>query len=660
MFLHPRTICAGIAGLLFAAFPPALHAQPAQLPELTVTAPAESAAAPTSFHTVITPDARAHITSVAELVAQAPGTTVRALGSPGQFAGMTIRGSSAEQVTVYLDGAKLNTGGLGAVDLSTIPLAAVESIEILRGPHSPLGDPAIGGVVLITTKRGTPGKQLEAQVGGGSFLTTRAHTGFTDRTTQRTVVANHTHHGSRGNYSFVPAGTTVAGTTLGGGGTATREHNRTLAESLLLKYDAQTGNDTTISLLNDFLFADRQLPGLEFESTQLAPANPLEATQRLYRNGTQASVSAAEVWGSAFDLHFGVHNTLEWSGFRDPSPALGPAIDRTTINDAINPFVHSTRMAATRAGTHHLEARYAARHDLFRDTTRNGAARTTDAHARTTHTWHLQDRWAFADEQFQVMPTVQVAHAGDFGLVPNYRLGMVATPQRIVTIKGNIGTAHRIPTFTELYHPDFGFLRGNPALERERAWEWDSGVKITLPRGHAETAYFQRFIGNSILFVPISATTIAPVNTFAARADGVETTAGITPLDWLRLDANYTWLRAHFAGSDRQLPGRPQHTAHGRAEIFGDLNARWNGSMYALARWNSATPINIDNTVAIGAQSSLDLGVTAHWRTRAHRTYFGTIECQDLTNAQHYDAKGFPLPRRAVYVSIGGRFGGKG
>ena len=69
------------------------------------------------------------------------------MGGLGQFSTVSIRGSSAEQVLVLLDGVRLNTGGGGSVDFSTIPLDSIERIEVIRGGGTTLyGSDAIGGV----------------------------------------------------------------------------------------------------------------------------------------------------------------------------------------------------------------------------------------------------------------------------------------------------------------------------------------------------------------------------------------------------------------------------------------------------------------------------------------------------------------------------------
>ncbi len=633
-------------------------AEPVELPELVVRAPTESAIAPTTFHTVVDPDQEtSSITTIPDLLSRVPGTTLRQLGSLGHLSTISIRGSSAEQVTVLLDGARLNTGGVGSVDLSSIPVASIERIEIIRGGGTTLfGSDAVGGVVNIITKEAS-GRVLEAEIGGGSFLTNTARTAYARQWQNKQFVASHHHLHSVGDYTFAQAATNLAGTTIAGGGTFTREHNQSLGESLLVKYRVHSDADTTIAITNDFYFGDRALPGLEIETTQLAPANPLEATQRLYRNSTQCAVDFANVWASALGMGFGLHNTFESSRFQDASPALGPAIDRLTLNDAVNPYLHFDYFAPTHTGGHDLVLRYDYRRDLFDDSAKNATTVSGGQFGRSTHSVALRDEWTIWNERLRILPAIRYTQVSQFGDNADYRLGVIGRPTRVLALKGNIETSQRAPSFLELFHPDEGFLRGNPNLNKERGWHWDAGAILELARFSAEAAYFQQRLSNSILFVPISATTIAPVNTFAVYADGIETSLEATPLDWCRLSGNYTWLRAHFESSQRQLPGRPKHTANGRIEVFGPLTRRWEGKLFAEAQWMSALPVTIENTVFLAARTTIDVGVGTTWKQRAGQAYFARAEMKNLTNVQIYDARGFPLPRRAFFITVGGRWG---
>jgi iron complex outermembrane receptor protein len=117
-------------------------------------------------------------TSLSEILEQEVGVQMRPSGGVGSLSTVILRGASSEQVVVYLDGVPLNDAAGGPVDLSLIPIASIESIEIYRGSTPlALGNPSIGGAINIITKRrettGDDQKDASGQLSAsiGSFHT---------------------------------------------------------------------------------------------------------------------------------------------------------------------------------------------------------------------------------------------------------------------------------------------------------------------------------------------------------------------------------------------------------------------------------------------------------------------------------------------------------
>jgi outer membrane cobalamin receptor len=80
------------------------------------------------------------------------GVDIRTMGGEGSRSEISIRGSTTEQVSVYLDGVQVTAGGSGLSGLSSIPLGQVKNIEVYRGssPGS-FGAGAMGGIINIST-----------------------------------------------------------------------------------------------------------------------------------------------------------------------------------------------------------------------------------------------------------------------------------------------------------------------------------------------------------------------------------------------------------------------------------------------------------------------------------------------------------------------------
>ena len=92
------------------------------------------------------------------------GIDVRQNFGTAQTARIDIRGfgeSAAANTLILIDGRKNTRSDLASPDLSTIPIARIERIEIYRGGRSVLyGDNATGGVINVITKRGSSEKNI--------------------------------------------------------------------------------------------------------------------------------------------------------------------------------------------------------------------------------------------------------------------------------------------------------------------------------------------------------------------------------------------------------------------------------------------------------------------------------------------------------------------
>lgn len=146
-----------------------------------VTAPGADGTLRTTPHgtSVITAAeiARSTATNVAELLAREPNLNLQSYFGNAKYATIDIRGMGAtagSNVLVLVNGVRLNEYDLSSPDLSTIPLAEIERVEIVRGGGAVrYGDGAVGGVINIITRGPVAGKQaLTVQAGVASYSTT--------------------------------------------------------------------------------------------------------------------------------------------------------------------------------------------------------------------------------------------------------------------------------------------------------------------------------------------------------------------------------------------------------------------------------------------------------------------------------------------------------
>lgn len=143
-----------------------LSAAPVQLAQLTATAE-PAAGGVTSIDRAAIEQSGA--SDLADILRQQSGVVVTRTGGPGSLATASIRGSSANQVLVLLDGVPQNQAVSGSADLSLVRLDNVEKISVVRGAQSArYGQQALGGAIVVETRRPL-GLEAQADVGAGSY-----------------------------------------------------------------------------------------------------------------------------------------------------------------------------------------------------------------------------------------------------------------------------------------------------------------------------------------------------------------------------------------------------------------------------------------------------------------------------------------------------------
>ena len=635
-----------------AAPPVVRRTQPAVV---TTQEPAEQPEDPTAFTTVIRPEAfTGENASLADLLADVPGVQVRRFGGPGQAAEVSIRGSTAAQVVILLDGVRLNGAQSGAVDLSTIPLALLDRIEVSRGGGSAqVGSDAIGGVIQLITKRA--GAHPETTVAGsaGSFDTYQVSA--VDR---RSLLGTQTVLGydgffTQGDFEFRrPRFEFDGGSIVPEPDPLRRVNARVENHSALVRLGRDLDESVHLSLVDSFFYGSAGEPGLDSGTGELGGQQP-DAHERTTRNLGILSLEAAQL-PFAFDGTLRVSHRYERNHFTDPLPRQGDAIDVDDRNHSLGANAGLERRDRL-AG---LDSRAAFAFDFREDLLYSNEVSNVD---RSTWSLFAQDELRALEGRLLLVPALRFDDTQGFGGEWIPRLGAQLEPWPWLRLKTNVERSYRVPGFDELYFPDKGFIRGNPALDPEKAINFDVGFELAFERVGPlanvsfEAAYFRQDIDDSIVWVLINPFTVAPVNTGAATAQGAELALAASPAPWLRLRANYTYLDATLDGSNAPLPGRTQNEVSARAEL---------GPASGIARlvfesiYTGRIPTTftggteISGRVVLNASLSSNLARFASlrkWLPLADMVV--SVGGTNLTDASVRDATFFPQPGRAWFVT---------
>ncbi|MGH7292591.1 MAG: TonB-dependent receptor, partial [Myxococcota bacterium] len=288
--------------------------EPLQLEGLSVTADRISEAeerAPTGFVSEIDVSQRdAPVETTADVLAESVGVQVQRFGGLGAFTTISIRGSSANQVPVYLDGIPLSQAQDQTVNLADLPLDALQGIDDYRGSVPVgFGGGGIGGVVNLVTRPPTAEPHTELIAGYGSFETRKAVATHTRRVGKTDVLAHVSYLGSEGDFSFFDDNGTDQNPD--DDETTTRINNAFNAVDGLLRVSHDFGDGLIGDAVQEVFFKDQGVPGpgvVQFADPGLQQVRSL-TYGRLRRAGLAGG--AVDVGGTLF----GVYNL---QAFDDP------------------------------------------------------------------------------------------------------------------------------------------------------------------------------------------------------------------------------------------------------------------------------------------------------------------------------------------------------
>ncbi len=599
--------------------------------------------------------------SVPEVLEQSVGLTVRRFGGLGAFSTASIRGSSAQQVAVLLDGVPLGGPATGLVNLSNLPLGEVERIEVYRGTAPlRLRSPAIGGVINVVTRAAKPGWDARAGATYGSFDTLDVRGLASWRGSTVGLLASASYTSSDGDFEFLDDnGTRV---NPHDDEVVTRENNAFYARNLLVKASWEASPTFRLELSDDYFEKREGVPGIGSNQSRAARL-------RTYRNVISLRAARDELVSPDLGVEVLVHRLDETTAFQDPLGEIGVGrqdnVNETRSWGADTTFTYywGERQVLTLLGAYRNEE--AESRDELAEPPEG------DTQERTTYQAGLEDEIYLLADRLVLDPQVLYTYLDhDFGgqapfswsPLPSpedrgywsYKMGLGYRCTPSVRVRANLGRYYRFPTLTELFG-DRGTVIGNPELVPERGLNWDLGVSWD-PRGapgwldrlHLEATYFQSRTDDLILFVQTSQRTVRAVNLSSAWVWGVEAAWAADLWGRLGVSGNYTFQHTentsdipYYRGN--QLPGRPQH------ELFNRTELRWGrAKVFHEISWTGGNYLDAANFEKVEVRRIQNLGVSL----RPSRRITLTFEAKNITDEQVSDVLGFPLPGRAYYATV--------
>lgn len=613
---------------------------PEPIDEIVVEAEALGVEDQAAQVTVIPVDERLPASAdVATAVQRAPGTVVQRLGGLGDFASVSIRGSTARQVEVFLDGVPLNPEGGSVSNLSELPLAAFEAIHVYRGTAPlHLDTSAVGGAIDLVTGD-TPGAR--ALVGTGSWTTGRLALAGAGPGLGGDVFVALDGLSTEGDFRWYDDG----GTRLDAGDDRFRVRGNNGTEQLALHARWRAGTDALRLTVSDaWLHREEGVPGFVFAPTEAVGYRVDRHLPVAQLDGTRgASTGSVRLWGVAR------REVLD-----DPMGELGLVEDGTTATGGYGLRVHGQ----TLLGAAVLQGMASVRDD-----------RVDGAFARRVVRTGVEG--TLRGERIVASGTVRVLGTQALRAAPRVALGFLGERVRV---KLGAGRTVRVPDLIELYG-NRGALIGNPDLRDEQGGGADLSVGFPSDAGHLELGAFAQQVTDRIVYTRNAQGVAFPVNLDRAAVSGLEGSAGWAPgpLDLL---ATATLTQATDIGDDpatfgNQLPGVPWVEAFGRAALaVGPLSLAHDlsftaGTFTDPTNWDLQPPrLLLGGTLTWRDRSGV-WAVEADVRNLLDRTV-QTVARDPLVDdglvapEPVVDFTGYPLPGRTVMISLRGTWGARG
>ncbi len=658
----------GVALSCFLVAPTRAEDAPDEVEEITVIErpPQEPRLrAPSAYVTTIEiPALEAPIESTPDLLGEAAGIQVQRLGGIGAFSTISIRGSTANQVPVFLDGVPLSQAQNQSVNLSDLPPDSLQRIEVYRGTVPiGFGGGGTGGVVNLVSRQPSEEPETELSAAGGSFGTRKLVATHRRMIGDHSLLAHASYLGSEGDFRYFDDNGTPENPN--DDGRQTRDNNHFNAVEILLKTSSPVGDGLEIDLLQEAFYRNQGVPGPGVSQYERPSLTNVRSLTYLRLRGSRLLDDAVDG-----DIKlFGVYNLQK---FKDPDGDFGARQD--THNQTALVGLNTTgTWFATR---HHalswfLQLGY--EHFFPYNETNAPAPNDGPDQSRLSVVAALQDEVTLFDDLLSILPSIRYEHLHDrfSGVnVANFpdtpaasddqdlwspALGIALRATSWLTVRGNIAQLERAPSFSELFG-NAGSTIGNAALQPETAINRDIGFIMQWPdtdevewldAARLEYAYFYNDIRDLITFEEVSPGKFRAFNLDSARVTGHEVTVSAQALDHVGIDFNYTYQDAENRRIDspegNQLPLRPANELFFRPRIFND----W-GSLYYELTYQDENPTDRDNFLIVPSRTVHTIGGT--WKPLPWLT--AKLEVANLADADIRDLGDFPLPGISVFGGL--------
>ncbi len=458
-------------------------------------------------------------------------------GSPGQSASPVIRGLTGSRVLVLIDGVPYNSPSMGGADISKIPMAKVERIEVVRGPYASLyGADAVGGVVNIITKGIPEETKLKTSYSFGSWNTHNA------------IVENGSTYGKVGylataDYLFTDGERTHS------------DHN---AFDFTSKIKVNILDDINYSFYTNYYGARTEHPGAR-------PALLYNNRTAIQKRLGNEDVSSLFDYSRTNRVH--LNSTLDIKNFTanhyflywnddDHRETIQFGTDNRLIdNDEFMTYIYGMEYKYVQPimdidtiaiGTSFKRKVFKVKTHQFNENTLLHTFTGRDAVRRE---WSIYGENEFKLYPFTVVCGLRRDDPSDYSIRWSPKISGMVDLGFDTKVRSSYARAYRAPTLNDINWPQDMWAEGNATLRPEKTESWEIGVeKLFKDLFLVRATYFRQRIHDAIVWAPSGSLNAwgyarwAPTNLNKLSTKGVELETRFNILKEVEISLDYTYL----------------------------------------------------------------------------------------------------------------------
>lgn len=532
-------------------------------------------------------------------------------GGPNATKSIRMRGSTAAQVLVLMDGRPINNPRDGEVDLSSIPLDNISRVEVMHGPGSSLyGSSAMGGVVNIITKN-PPKEGQKAEV-------------YSSFGTARTYVERMLYGAKVSKFGFLVSGGYQSSAGF-------RENSELSAKDCNLKFGYALNGENSISLNSGFYTSKVGVPG---KISSPDPDDKQSALKRFFdfnwnfKPDAQAGISAK------------IYQNYDRLEFMENSPGPWDTANQKDINATI-----------VRGFDLQLDKQLQDAYQIvggFNYVENNNDSTTSAKHEYNVASGYLENRLDLFDNKLNVNLSARLDDYSNFGTEINPSLGLLYKLNDAIKFHGLISRSYRAPTFNDLYNSIPGMGISNPDLVPERGVTGEFGVESRINKYLSTSLTYYRSDYKQLIQWAEAFPEWQVMNVNSAIINGLEFENKIFISDNFGLDIDYTFLQAKDSQTHKYLVYQPAHKIDSSLKyndhlgLIVELKGQFTGIRYGDA----------DNNIKVKSFYVFGLSVSKKFKTGI--TCFGFID--NLLNRKYQVQDGYPMPGFSLTGGIKAEF----